>query len=74
MGELPGMNPPPGVVSNLINPPTMQNLNLICQVACLSVSTACVLIRMYTKIFVDGSHGWEDCKLDTLSGKCSRIC
>lgn len=60
IGEMPGMKPPPGVIPNLTNPPTMQHINLLCQITCLSVSTICVLIRMYTKIFIDRSHGWED--------------
>lgn len=59
--ELPGMKPPSGVIPNLLNPPTMQNVNLLCQITCLSVSTICVVIRMYTKIVIDRSPGWEDC-------------
>lgn len=61
IGELPGMEPPLGEVPNLINPPTMENINLLCQVSCLTLSTVCVLIRMYTKIYIIRSHGWEDC-------------
>lgn len=63
IGEMSGMKPPPGVIQNLEHPPTMQNWNLLCQVICLSLSTICVLIRMYTKIFITKSHGWEDCML-----------
>lgn len=58
--EGPGLKPPPNVIPNLINPPTKQNINLLCQVTCLTLSSVFVLIRMYTKIYVMRTHGWED--------------
>lgn len=58
--EGPGLKPPPNVIPNLINPPTKQHINLLCQVTCLTLSSLFVLIRMYTKIYVMGTHGWED--------------
>lgn len=58
--EGPGLKPPPNVIPNLINPPTKQHINLLCQVTCLTLSSVFVLIRMYTKIYVMKNHGWED--------------
>lgn len=66
LADLPGMKPPPGVIPNLIDPPTKGNLNLLCHVACISFSTVCVLIRMYTRIFINRAHGWEDCEVEIL--------
>lgn len=64
--EGPGLKPPPNVIPNLINPPTKQHINLICQVTCLTLGSVFVLVRLYTKICVMRTSGWEDGRLQRI--------
>lgn len=58
--EGPGLKPPPGVLPNFIDPPSQSAANLACNITCLTVATICVAIRMYTRLVITRSHGWED--------------
>ena len=53
---------PPGVTPNFLNPPSAQNTNIICQAACLSLSTIVVWLRLYTRIRITRSLVLADCK------------
>ncbi|KAG4028202.1 hypothetical protein MFRU_023g00390 [Monilinia fructicola] len=46
VGALP---PPAGVSPNFINPPSIANYNLLCQVICMPVVTVFVALRLYTR-------------------------
>lgn len=35
--------------------------DVVCQAICLSVSTILVLLRLWTKVHIVRSSGWEDC-------------
>lgn len=60
----PAMRPPPGVRPNLKNPSIhFFEERLLTMTLCLTFTTLFVMMRMYTKLFVIKSHGWEDCKL-----------
>lgn len=54
--------PPPGVTPNFINPYSQRNYSIITLIICLTVGTLLVWIRIYTKLCIIKSHGWEDCK------------
>lgn len=58
--EGPGLEPPPGVLPNFIDPQSQSAANLACNIICLTVATICVAIRIYTRFVITKSHGWED--------------
>ena len=57
LGALP---PPPGITPNFVNPPSTQTTIIAIMVACLVVTTVCVALRLYTKLYVLQKLGWED--------------
>ena len=59
---IPGLQPPPGVTPNFVNPYNQSKYTPTMVATLLPVATAVVWIRMYTKIRLIKSHGWEDCK------------
>ena len=62
--QSPAMRPPPGVMPNLKNPPVhFFEERLLTMIMCLTFTTLFVTMRMYTKLFVIRTHGWEDCRL-----------
>jgi len=56
----PGLAPPPGVVPNFVDPYTLQPTIIGSGVVCLTVATIAVWMRMYTKLIIIKSAGWED--------------
>ncbi|MCJ1317038.1 hypothetical protein MMC15_002359 [Xylographa vitiligo] len=56
----PVAQPPPGVVANLDNPPNMQAVNITIVVICLTITTPIVCMRLYTKLFITKTRGWDD--------------
>ncbi|KAI9794021.1 MAG: hypothetical protein M1816_006646 [Peltula sp. TS41687] len=56
----PALKPPPGVTPNFVDPPTLRPYLIGTAVACGSVSGLFVLLRMYTKVFISRSFGWDD--------------
>ena len=57
----PGLQPPPGVFPNLIDPPSQAHWVYVTLPICLAVSTPFVWIRLCTAFFILKSHGWADC-------------
>lgn len=58
----PGLVPPPGVVPNLIDPYSKGYLLTLTTATTLTVSTIFVLIRAFTKKFINkNGFGWDDC-------------
>ncbi|KAF6217694.1 hypothetical protein HO133_006521 [Letharia lupina] len=56
----PGLQPPPGVIPNLTDPPSQVRWVYITLPICLAVSTPFVWIRLCTVFFILKSHGWAD--------------
>lgn len=56
----PALNPPPGVTSNFINPETRANEFVITVSIALAVVLVFVSLRLYAKIWVTHSAGWDD--------------
>lgn len=56
----PGLQPPPGVIPNLVDPPSQARWVYITLPICLAVSTPFVWIRLCTVFFILKSHGWAD--------------
>ena len=57
----PGLEPPPGVIPNFIDPPSQAYWVYVTLPICLAVSTPFVWIRLYSAFFILKSHGWADC-------------
>ena len=55
-------SPPLGVVPNFINPTNQLSVMSATWTICLSLATVAVWLRMYTKFFINKSHGYEDCE------------
>lgn len=56
------MKPPPGMTSNFVDPPSQGYVTIIVMVISLSLATPLVLIRMYTRHFINQRLWWDDCK------------
>ena len=59
-GNISSVPPPYGVIPNFIDPPSKVYLDIITQSVCLPIATILTLIRVYTKIYLIRSPGWED--------------
>ena len=57
----PGLQPPPGVIPNFIDPPSQAHWVYVTLPICLAVSTPFLWIRLYTVFVILKSHGWADC-------------
>lgn len=60
--NLPFVNPPPGVVSNFDNPPSRALDMYIGMGTCTAVSMLFFALRMYAKLIVTHTPGWDDCE------------
>ena len=60
--ETPGLRPPPGVLSDFVHPYSLAKYAIVAHTAGLTVSTLFVLMRMYTKVYITRSPGWDDCE------------
>ncbi|MCJ1469736.1 hypothetical protein MMC07_008377 [Pseudocyphellaria aurata] len=56
----PAGKPPPGVSTNLKNPPSDAYVIVICMVVYLLLTTPIVLARMYTRQFINRHVWWDD--------------
>lgn len=59
----PALAPPPGVVSNFDNPSNQNGLAMGVLIACASIATVCLLLRIYGRFYLlrkvsaeDGTH------------------
>ena len=59
---IPGLEPPPGVVPNFVDPPSDAYWVFVTLPICLAVSTPFVWIRLYTSFFILKNKGWAECR------------
>jgi hypothetical protein len=60
--KIPALDPPPGVTPDFVDPATRANLTLVSCAGIVAVMILFVMLRMYTKIYVIQTTGWDDCK------------
>lgn len=60
--QIGGLPPPPGVTPNFVNPESARGQAHVVFIMCLVFSTLFVSLRMYTRLILIKSHGWEDCE------------
>ena len=60
--DIPALPPPPGVVSNFVNPPTLGPTLIAINAVFLPLTMIAVTIRIYVKGHIIRAIGWDDCK------------
>lgn len=68
-----GLPPPPGVTPNFTNPYSVQPTIIATLVICIVVPSIFVFLRVYTKLFLAKTHGWEDCKCSCFRSMSSSL-
>jgi hypothetical protein len=66
----PAMTAPPGLVSNLIDPPSQGYVTIVVLTVSLVLTTVLVAERMYVRQYITRSLWWDDCKSLHL-GRCA---
>ena len=56
------LQPPPGQVSNFINPKSLEKWNLICVLFCLITTTTVLVLRSYVRLCMKREWRLEDCE------------
>lgn len=41
---------------------SMRSWDIVTQSICITISTICILLRLYSKIYIVRNPGWEDCE------------
>lgn len=59
--QVPAATPPNGTTSNFVNPPSVGNRQTITNIITLIIMIVVVLLRLYTRIFIVKSVGYDDC-------------
>ncbi len=59
----PAAAPPPGVVPNLIDPPSIGHVMIIVGSVLMFAMLIFAALRFYTKIFITRKSSWDDCML-----------
>ncbi len=57
---VPIATPPPGVIPNFDNPETRAPAVIAIIVVCLALMWPIFILRLYTKIWINHSFGWDD--------------
>lgn len=65
----PALAPPEGVVPNLIDPFTRQPILIGTAAACLTLTTLCILLRLYTKLRILKTLDVEDGECPSPRGR-----
>ena len=65
--DTPALKPPPGVTPNFDNPSGIQGEIHAILIFCAVISTIFVWLRLYTRYFINNSHGWDDCTVFVTS-------
>lgn len=62
LSHIPAGVPPPGVISNFENPQSEAKLIIIISTICLCFMIPIARIRVYSRIWITRSFGWDDGK------------
>ena len=62
LDRVPGLQPPPGVTPNFVNPENYQNTLIAALTIFLPIATIITAAKLYTGAFIVKSIAWEDCK------------
>lgn len=67
--KIPLASPPPGVIPNYANPESRAYETIIVVTISLSLMFPFFLLRVYSRVFITRSIGWDDCKVYLLVNK-----
>lgn len=59
---LPALQPPPGVTPHYVITGNPTHTTVVLVAVCVPITAGFVWARMYTKLRLMKSHGWEDCE------------
>ena len=62
LDRVPGLEPPPGVNPDFVNPENYQNKIIACLTVFLAIATIFTAAKLYTKAVIVKSIAWEDCR------------
>lgn len=68
---IPALPPPVGIKSNFTSPESESYVTIISCAAIVGIMIVLVFVRMYTKVYILKSVGWDDCTLVCVSKKFS---
>lgn len=57
----PALQPPEGVTPNFVNPENFHTAIIGTIVVCIALTTCLACTRMYTKLIITKTYGWDDC-------------
>lgn len=60
--NVPAMAPPPGVIPNFKNPESKAYESITTTAVCVSLMMPFFALRIYSRVFVTRSLGWDDCE------------
>lgn len=63
LSRIPASPPPDGVVSNFSHPASQERTLTVVNAIFVPLMVCAVAIRIYTRRFLSGSLGWDDCKV-----------
>ena len=61
-GQDVALAPPPGQVSNFINPKSLEKWNLVCVLVCLITTIIVLVLRTYVRLWMKRQWQLEDCE------------
>ena len=59
---VPALPPPPGVIPNFHDPPSRAPELRIGMGVCIGTTLVLLVLRLYTKLAITHTAGWDDCK------------
>lgn len=59
--QVPSAKPPNGTTPNFVNPPSIGYRQTVTNIVVLVIMIIVVLLRLYTRIFIVKSIGYDDC-------------
>jgi hypothetical protein len=59
--EVPAATPPDGITPNFVDPPSVGYQQTTTNIVVLVIMIIVVLLRLYTRIFIVKSFGYDDC-------------
>lgn len=67
LAEMPLASPPPGIVSNFSNPPTMGTPFILCGGVLLPIVFIFFVVRIYTRVRIMRRPAWDDGELAVVT-------
>ena len=61
LAQLPAAAPPLGVTPNFVDPESCGNAVIVVLTVFSALTTLVVVLRMYTRMCISKSVGWDDC-------------